>query len=128
VETAVVKSGLSLFTSHCLSEPAARKVITAAALRASEQPDQIKPVPLPEALRMEIDFTLSEIPNLSALIPVVVQIGPRTVAISGQDSRQLQPNHIICSNLALAVVKDYYWTNSSRSLCDLENKLVKCVN
>lgn len=108
VETAVVKTGLSQFTAHCLSVPAARKVITAAALRAGQRADQIKPVPLPEALRMEIDFSLSEIAKLCAFIPGVEQIDPRTVAFTGQDYRQFQHIRIVCTNLALAVVKDHF--------------------
>lgn len=108
VETAVVKTGLSQFTAHCLSLPAARKVITAAALRAGQRADQIKPVLLPELLCLEIDFTLSEIAKLCAFIPGVEQIGPRTVAFTGQDYRQLQHIRIVCTNLALAVVRDHF--------------------
>lgn len=108
VETAIVKTGLSQFTAHCLSESAARNVITAAAIRAGQRAHQINPVPLPETLRMEIDFTLTEIAKLCAFIPGVEHIGPRSVAFTGQDYRQLQHIRIVCTNLALAVVGDHF--------------------
>jgi len=108
VETAIVKTGLSQFSAHCLSVPAARKVITDAAIRACQRADKIKPVPLPKMLRMEIDFSLSEIAKLCAFIPGVEQVGPRSVAFTSKDYRQLQHIRIVCTNLALVVVRDHF--------------------
>lgn len=108
VETAVVKTGLSQFTAHCLPLPTARGLITAAAKRACQRAAELKPVPLPKSLRMEIDFSLTEIAKLCSFIPGVEPAGARTVAFSSQDYRQLQHVRIVCTNLALAVIRDHF--------------------
>lgn len=108
VETAVVKTGLSQFTAHCLPLQTARGLITAAAKRACQRAAELKPVPLPKSLRMEIDFSLTEIAKLCSFIPGVEPAGARTVAFSSQDYRQLQHVRIVCTNLALAVIRDHF--------------------
>ena len=108
VETAVVKNGLSQFTAHCLPLETARAVIRAAAKRACQHADELKPVSLPEELRMEIDFSLTEIAKLCSFIPGVESAGPRTVAFISHDYRELQHVRIVCTNLALAVIRDHF--------------------
>jgi D-amino peptidase len=108
VETAVVKTGLSQFTAHCLPLEAARAAISRAAKAACERAPRMKPLSVPERLTMEIDFSLTEIARLCSFVPGVEQIAGRTVSFSSRDYRQLQHTRIVCTNLALAVVRDHF--------------------
>jgi D-amino peptidase len=108
VETAIVKTGLSQFAAHSLPLKKARGIITAAAQRACERVGTMKPVPLPSKFRMEMDFSLTEIAKLCSFIPGVELTGSRSVAFASTDYRQLQHIRIVCTNLALAVVRDHF--------------------
>jgi D-amino peptidase len=108
IETAVVKTGLSQFSAHCLPLSSAHDLITAKAEVACQRLGQFKPLPLPKDFRLEIDFSIAEIAKLCSFIPSVELIGPRTVAFSSRDYRELQHVRIVCTNLALAVVREHF--------------------
>ena len=108
IEIAVVKKGLSQFTAHHLPLIEARRVISAAAERAVRRARDIARLPLPESYRLEIDFSLSEIAHLASFIPSVERIEGRTVCITSNDYRQVQRLRIVCTNLALAVVRQHF--------------------
>jgi D-amino peptidase len=108
VETAVVKTGLSQFSAHHLPLEKARSLISAAAQKACKRIEEFKPVKLPTNLNMEIDFSLTEIAKLCSFIPTVRLLGPRTIAFSSQNYRELQHVRIICTNLVLAVIRDHF--------------------
>lgn len=108
VETAIVKTGLSQFSAHSLPVEKARSLISAAARKACERIEEFRPVNLPTSLNMEIDFSLTEIAKLCSFIPTVGLLGPRTITFSSQDYRELQHIRIVCTNLALAVIRDHF--------------------
>ena len=110
IETAVVKRGLSQFTAHNLPLEEARSVIRAAAERAvrRSRAGEIPKVPALDSYSLEIDFSLSEIAHLASFIPGVERIGGRTVRFTSQDYRQIQHVRIICTNLALGVVRQHF--------------------
>jgi D-amino peptidase len=108
LETAVVKTGLSQFTAHHLPLEQARQVIRAAAERAARRAPEIPRLPLLDSYSLEIDFSLSEIAQLAAYIPTIERIGGRTVRIASSDYRQIQRIRIVCTNLALAVVRQHF--------------------
>jgi D-amino peptidase len=108
VETAVVKTGLSQFAAHNLPLEKARGIISAAARKACERIGEFKPLVLSNNLCMEIDFSLTEIAKLCSFIPGVKLVGPRTVEFSGGNYRELQHIRIVCTNLALAVIRDHF--------------------
>lgn len=108
VETAIVKTGLSQFAAHCLPMVTTREIITTAAKRAYGRIAHVKPVTLPKLFRMELDFSLTEIAKLCSFIPGVELVSPRTVVFTSTDYRELQHIRVICTNLALAIVKDHF--------------------
>jgi D-aminopeptidase len=55
-----------------------------------------------------IDFSLSEIARLASFIPGVERTGARTVRMISRDYRQVQHLRIVCTNLALAVVRQHF--------------------
>jgi len=108
IETAVVKRGLSQFTAHSLPLEAARRVIREAAERAVRRAGKIPPLRLPDTFTLEIEFSLSEIAHLCSFIPGVERVGGRTVRFSSSSYRQVQHVRILCTNLALAVVRAHF--------------------
>jgi D-amino peptidase len=108
IEAAVVKKGLSQFTAHNLPLGEARRIISAAAERAVRRAHQIPRLPALESYCLEIDFSLSEIAHLASFIPSVERSGARTVSIASNDYRQVQRLRIVCTNLALAVVRQHF--------------------
>jgi len=108
IETAVVKKGLSQFTAHNLPLEEAHKTIREAAERAVRRVGEIPMVEPLESYSLEIDFSLSEIAHLASFIPGVERIDGRTVRFSSRDYREVQHVRIICTNLALAVVRHHF--------------------
>lgn len=108
IETAVVKRGLSQFTAYNLPLEEARKVIRTVAEQAVRRADKIAPLPTLGSYSLEIDFSLSEIAHLASFIPGVERVGARTVRFSSPDYRQVQHVRIVCTNLALAVVRQHF--------------------
>jgi D-amino peptidase len=108
IETAIVKKGLSQFTAHHLPLDEARRVIRTAAERAMGRIPEIRGLPVLESYSLEIDFSLSEIAHLASFIPNVERIGSRTVRIMSPDYRQVQRLRIVCTNLALSVVRQHF--------------------
>lgn len=108
VETAVVKKGLSQFTAYNLPVQTARQILRESSERAVKRRDEIHPLKLPDSFEMEIDFSLSEIAHLCSYIPGVEKKGPRTIGYASNDYRQVQHVRIVCTNLALAVVKAHF--------------------
>lgn len=105
---AVVKTGLSQFTAHHLPLEQARTVIRSSAERAVRRAASIPRLPRLDSYSLEIDFSLSEIADLAAYIPTVERTGGRTVRVAGADYRQLMRIRIVCTNLALAVVRQHF--------------------
>jgi len=108
VETAVVKKGLSQFTARHLPLEEARRIIRQGAELAVHRAAEIPRLPPLESYSLEIDFSLSEIAHLTSFIPGVERIGGRTVRITSGDYRQVQHVRIVCTNLALAVVRQHF--------------------
>jgi len=108
VETAVVKTGLSQFSAHCLPIEAGHRLIQEAAAQAIQRLQSMHPVPLPPEFRMEIDFSLSEVAKLCAFVPGVELIGPRSIAFSAKDYRALQHMRIVCTNLLLGILHAHF--------------------
>jgi D-amino peptidase len=108
IEIAIVKKGLSQFSAHHLPLAEARRVISAAAERAVRRVRDIPRLPSLGSYRLEIDFSLSEIAHLASFIPSVERIGGRTVCITSSDYRQVQRLRIVCTNLALSVVRQHF--------------------
>lgn len=108
IETAVVKTGLSQFTAHNLPVEKARRLISSAAQRSCERIGEFNPLDLPDRFDMEIEFSISEIAKLCSFIPTVQLVGPRTIAFSSRDYRELQHIRIVCTNLVLAVMRDHF--------------------
>jgi len=107
IETAVVKKGLSQFSAHNPPLEEARETIREAAERAVRRAGEIPMVEPLESYSLEIDFSLSEIAHLTSFIPGVERIDGRTVRFSSRDYREVQHVRIICTNLALAVVRQH---------------------
>lgn len=108
IDIAVVKKGLSQFTAHHLPLMEARRVISGAAERAVRRAKEIPILSPLTSYRLEIDFSLSEIAHLASFIPSVERIGGRTVCITSNDYRTVQRLRIVCTNLALAVVRQHF--------------------
>ncbi len=108
IETAVVKHGISQFTAHSLPLKTARKVVREASKRAvSKAGDMLSPK-LADHFNLEIDFSLSEIAHLCSFIPGVERVTARTVKFASRDYRQVMQVRIVCTNLALAVVRNRF--------------------
>ena len=108
IETVVVKKGLAQFSAHHLPVNEARSQIRQAAMLAVSRCGEIKPVLLPEQLRMEIEFTQPQSADLCAFIPTVERVDGRTIAFESVDYRKLQQLRIVCTNLALVVGQTYF--------------------
>ncbi len=108
IETAVVKHGLSQFSAHNLPLGAALELIRKCSKRAVERIKEIPPVKLLKSYELEIDFSLSEIAHLCSFIPGVERTGARTVQYAASDYREVQHVRIVCTNLALSVVRAHF--------------------
>lgn len=108
IETAVVKYGLSQFTAHNLPLETARNVIRESSKKAVARIRKIPPLKMLESFSLEIEFSLSEIAHLCSFIPGVERINSRTVRFSSNDYRQIQHVRIVCTNLALAIVRAHF--------------------
>jgi len=110
IHCAIVKKGLSQFTAMHLSLEQANQEIkkTIQKAIAVQQKGVFKNVDLPQEYKMEIDFSLSEIAHLCSYIPGVERIDARTVIFKNKDYRELQHTRIVCTNLALGVVRNRF--------------------
>lgn len=108
IETAVVKYGLAAYTAHHLPLEEAHALVKTAAARAIARCPEIKPLALPDRLRMEIEFVLPQAADLCEFIPTVERVDGRTVAFVAEDYRRLQQVRIVCTNLALTVAHTYF--------------------
>ena len=108
IETAVVKTGISQFTAHNLPLITARNIIFESTKKAIFR---IKDIPIPKLAQdfcLEIDFTLSEIAHLCSYVPGVERLSSRTVCFRSEDYSQVMRVRIVCTNLALAVVRTHF--------------------
>jgi D-amino peptidase len=110
ISCAIVKEGVSQFSAIHLGLENANQVIKdtvkeAIALRKS---DRFFNISLPDEFEMEIDFTLSEMAHLCSFVPGVERTGGRTVSFRNNDYRELQHTRIVCTNLALTVVRNQF--------------------
>jgi D-amino peptidase len=108
VETAVLKYGISQFSARNLPADKAGEILRSCTRRAVQRIGEIKPLALPDSWSMEIDFSLSEIAQLCSFVPGVERISGRTIRFSARDYRELQHIRIVCTNLALAVVRAHF--------------------
>jgi D-amino peptidase len=108
IETAVVKRGISQFTAHSLPLESARGVIREASKRAVSKAGDMLPPKLADHFSLEIDFSLSEIAHLCSYIPGVERVAARTVKFTSPDYRQVMQVRIVCTNLALGVVRGHF--------------------
>ncbi len=108
IETAIVKRGISQFSAHSLPLVTARQVIHEASERAVSRAGEIPLPELADHFDLEIDFSLSEIAHMCSFIPCVEQVGSRTVRFESDDYRQVMQVRIVCTNLALAIIRTHF--------------------
>lgn len=110
IECAVVKKGISQFSAMHLPYGDVKKQLEETIRQAiKKQRIGSKPdITLPDHFIMEIDFSISEIAHLCSFVPGVEKIGPRSIRFKNKDYRNLQQTRIVCTNLALSVIKTHF--------------------
>lgn len=110
IHCAIVKKGISQFSAMHLSLDVANQEIKKTIKKAigAQKKGAFKNVDLPSEFEMEIDFSLSEIAHLCSYIPGVDRVGARTVKFNNKDYRELQHTRIVCTNLALGVIRNQF--------------------
>lgn len=110
IETAIIKTGISQFTAHHLSLQEANAIIRetakCAVMKASS--GEITVPTLPESFTLEITFSLSEIAHICSYIPGVERVDGRSIRFESKDFRDTQKVRIVCSNLALAQIRNHF--------------------
>jgi len=110
IQCAVVKKGLSQFSALHMGLDAANKILKTTIKKAinNRQQGLIPNLTLPKQFTMEIDFSISEIAHLCSFVPGVERVGGRTIRFASKDYREVQHIRIVCTNLALAVIKNHF--------------------
>ena len=110
IHCAIVKKGISQFSAMHLSLEEANQLIQKTVKRAiaARKKGSFQNIDLPSEFMMEIDFSLSEIAHLCSYVPGVDRTGARTVSFKNSDYRELQHTRIVCTNLALGVVRNQF--------------------
>ena len=110
IECAIVKKGLSQFSAIHYGLDTANQIIKKSIKSAinSRKKENFQNIEMPDMFKMEIDFSISEIAHLCSFVPGVTRIADRTVQFECIDYRELQHIRIVCTNLALAVIKNQF--------------------
>ncbi len=85
VEAAVVKRAVDRFTADCLPLERSRALIREAAARAVERAPRLRPYHVPGPVTFEVDFKGTAEAHMAAVFPFVRRVGPRTVAVTGEN-------------------------------------------
>lgn len=105
VHTVEVKKAHGWSATRSLPPSLARDAVLAGAKAAVEGAAELKPLPVPEAARLEIDMPNPTGAELAAMIPGVVRVGDRTVRGQLTDPRDVVGMIVVCYELATAAVR-----------------------
>jgi D-amino peptidase len=87
VETVIVKQGVGRFAARSLAPSVACERIRAAATAALQRPH--RPFTFSTPIRLEVDFTVSQMADMAELVPGASRSNGRTVCYEGEDYREV---------------------------------------
>lgn len=104
VVTAPIKTAIDRYSARSLTPIRAREMITERAQEAVRrvQAGAVKPYTVSTPVTIEVDFKQTASAHMTALIPTVEQVGPRTVAIRADDYIRAFKTFVAVALLGLA--------------------------
>ncbi len=85
VRTVVVKEALDRYVACCLAPERTATMIEEAAAEALTNRHQVQPFVVEGMVEFEVDFKTTAQAHAAALLPMVRQVSPKTVALQGRD-------------------------------------------